>query len=171
VTLGASSLLAKGVGIPTAVGGQGTPLPDEVILDPNEIATIKAHVDGDNQAIKDICQAAGIPVVDINGILKDIAQNGRNVGGVKLTASFLTGGIFSYDGVHPSDLGYAIVANEWISKINSEAGGSLPAVNLGPFVGTSLRRGASLAPPPSVEFDEEAWRNLLAIFGPVDRRN
>ena len=42
--------------------------------------------------------------------------------------------------MHPNELGYAIVANEWIAAINA-AGGSLPAVNLGAYVG-----GGSTAP-------------------------
>ena len=37
VTLAAATLLAQGIGIPTSAGGRGTPLPDEVILDPAEI--------------------------------------------------------------------------------------------------------------------------------------
>ena len=56
VTLAASTLLAQGIGIPSALGGRGTALPDEVVLDPTEIATIQDHVDQDNQAIKDICR-------------------------------------------------------------------------------------------------------------------
>src|SRR5262249_46785952 len=55
VTLAAGALLAQGVGIPTALGGKGTPLPDEVILDPAEVSIIRQHVADDNQAIQDIC--------------------------------------------------------------------------------------------------------------------
>jgi lysophospholipase L1-like esterase len=162
VTLGASALLASGVGIPKALGGQGTPLPDEVILDANEVAIIKDRVAVDNQSIADICGAAGIPVVDINGILNDLATNGREVGGIRLDAEFLTGGIFSYDGVHPTELGYAVVANEWISVINAH-GGSLAQVDLTPFLGVaqgaSRRRGLP-------EFSHEAFENLLSALRP-----
>jgi lysophospholipase L1-like esterase len=38
------------------------------------------------------------------------------------------------DGVHPTDLGYAILANEWIRVIN-QSGGDLEPVDLGPFTG------------------------------------
>lgn len=169
VTLAASSLLVQGIGVPTGFGGRGTPLPDEVVLDPAEIAAIRARVEENDQAIGQICQAAGIPVLDARALLQEFATTGRVVGGVTLSSAFLTGGIFSYDGVHPSELGYALVANEWIRLINAN-GGRIPEVNLAAFMGFGVRG----APPPSrptppFEFTEEAYRNLLAAFPTVDR--
>jgi lysophospholipase L1-like esterase len=165
VLLSASSLLAQGIGIPTSLGGQGTPLPDAVILDADEVGSIRDHVAGYNLAIQDLCSAAGIPVLDVNAVLKDLATRGRNVGGVTLTSDYLTGGIFSYDGIHPSDLGYAVLANEWIAKIN-EGGANLPLVDLGPFLGV----GQASRRRTGAEFTEDAYRNLLTVFPPLDRR-
>ena len=170
VTLAASTLLARGDGIPTSVGGRGTPLPDEVLLDPAEVAIVRARVNENNQAIQEICQAASVPVLDVNALLREISTTGRSVGGVVLTSAFLSGGVFSYDGVHPNDLGYAVVANEWIRVIN-ENGGTLPEIDLGPILGTSLARRGSLARPVGrPELSEEAYRDLLAMFPPLDRR-
>ena len=166
VLLTASSLIAQGIGVPKALGGQGTPLPDSVILDADEVGAIRDHVAGYNQAIADLCSAAGIPVLDVNAIFRDIVTNGRNVGGVRLSADYLTGGIFSYDGVHPTELGYAVLANEWIAKIN-EGGESLPVVDLSPFLGVG---GQARRRPGPVEFSDEAYRNLLSVFPPLDRR-
>jgi lysophospholipase L1-like esterase len=166
VTLAASALLAQGDGIPTALGGKGTPLPDEVLLDPSEVAIIRDHVTVNNQSIRDICAAAGIPVFDLNGLLTEVATTGRDIGGVRLTASFLTGGVFGYDGVHPTDLGYAVLANEWIGVINAN-GGSLPLVDLGPYLGVS----ASARPKTATgfEFSTEAQQMLEALFPRLDR--
>jgi lysophospholipase L1-like esterase len=161
VLLTASSLLAQGIGIPKALGGQGTPLPDEVILDANEVGAIQDHIAGYNLAINDLCGAAGIPVFDANALYATIARDGRNVGGVKLTADYLTGGIFSYDGIHPTDLGYAVITNEWIAKIN-EGGESLPPIDLSPYLGVG---GSSRRPSGAPEFTQEAYRNLLALLG------
>lgn len=160
VTLAAASLLAKGVGIPKELGGAGTPLPDEVLLDANERSVIREHVAADNQAIADVCAAARIPVVDLNAVLNELNAHGREVGGIHLTSDFLTGGIFSYDGIHLTDLGYAIVANEWIDVINERSGGSLPLVDLSPFLSAS----AATRQPARVEFSQEAWDNLREIF-------
>jgi lysophospholipase L1-like esterase len=134
VTLAAGTLLAQGHGIPTVAGGRGTPLPDEVILDAGEVSFLRDRVNANNAAIAEICSAASIPVVDVNRFYRDILSGGYVVGGVVLRGSFLTGGLISLDGVHPTDLGYAILANEWIRVIN-QSGGDLEPVDLGPFTG------------------------------------
>jgi GDSL-like Lipase/Acylhydrolase len=167
VLLSASSLIAQGIGVPKSLGGQGVPLPDQVILDADEVGAIRDHVNGYNLAISDICGQAGIPVLDVNAIFRDIAATGRNIAGVRLSSSYLTGGIFSYDGIHPTDLGYAILANEWIQRINESSGTALPLVDLGPYLGVT-RSSRQAAPAP--ELSEEAYRNLLMVFPPLDRR-
>lgn len=169
VTLAASSLLAQGIGIPSAAGGKGTPLPDEVLLDASEVATIQEYVTANNQAIQEICSAASIPVVDFNGIFREIRNAGRRIGGVAVTTDFLTGGLFGYDGVHATDLGYAIVANEWIDVINAD-GGSLPAVDLLPYMGINTARPASFEASAMPVFSQEAWEQLLEAFPTVDGR-
>ena len=178
MTLAASSLLAQGIGIPAAVGGTGTPLPDEVVLDPSEIAIIQDHVNADNQSIRDICGAANIPVLDIHALLTELATTGRKVGGVTLTSAFLSGGVFSYDGVHPNDIGYALVANEFIRVINA-SGGSLPPVDLAAVLGvTSAASGAvgadavraSSSEWVPFEFSAEAYLDLLKAFPRLDEK-
>lgn len=186
VLLPATALMAQGIGIPAALGGKATftpggacvncctnCLPDEVVLDPNELSIIKAHVDANNAAIEEICRAAGVPVVDINGLLQEVATRGRVVGGITLTGSFLTGGIFSYDGVHPTELGYAITANEWIRVINSN-GGKLAEVDLMPFLrvrsAAAAQAAEALSGRPAPVFSLEAWESLREIFPPVQQR-
>jgi lysophospholipase L1-like esterase len=134
VTLAAGSLIAQGHGIPAEVGGRGTPLPDEVILDPAEISFLQDRVNADNAAIAQICQAASIPVVDLNAFYRALLSGGYVVGGVVLTNNFLRGGVIGLDGVHPTDLGYAVLANEFIRVINL-SGAELEPVNLGPYTG------------------------------------
>ena len=178
VTLAASTLLGQGIGIPTALGGTGAPLPDEVVLDPSEIAIIQDHVAANNQAIREICGAANIPVLDVNGLLRELATTGRHVGGITLNSAFLSGGVFSYDGIHPNDVGYALMANEFIRVINA-SGGSLPPVDLGAVLGvTGASAGgvsASAQRPSSsegipFELSMDAYANLLEAFPRLDRR-
>jgi hypothetical protein len=107
-------------------------------------------------------------VLDVNALLGEIATTGRVVGGVRLTNAFLTGGVFSYDGVHPTDLGYAVIANEWIRVIN-ENGGDVPPVNLAPLLGLGVRAAAP-EPLPPFEFTREAYESLLAVFSRLDGR-
>jgi hypothetical protein len=148
------------------------------VLDPSEIAIIQDHVAADNQAIREICGAANIPVLDVNALLTELATTGRKIGGVTLTSAFLTGGVFSYDGVHPNDIGYAIVANEFIRVINAN-GGTLPPVDLGAVMGvTSAASGTVRADALRTtssewvpfEFSMEAYRALLEAFPRLDER-
>jgi hypothetical protein len=165
VTLVASPLIAQGVGVPVSVGGKGTSLPDEAILDMAEQAQIRARVADFNRVIAEVCQASGVPVVNVNAFYADFVRRGRYVGGIQLSNAFLTGGFWSYDGMHPNELGYAIVANEWIAAINA-AGGSLPAVNLGAYVGSGsaapLTATDSVSPLPWSVEAQQVLRDLYA---------
>jgi lysophospholipase L1-like esterase len=170
VLLTAGQALAQGVGIPTAAGGRGTPLGDEHVLDAGEAALIRDRVRVNNDAIREICNAAGARLLDVHALLDEFATSGRRIAGITLTAAFLTGGVFSYDAVHPSDLGYAVIANEWIRVIN-EAGGELPELDLLPFLGlasagsgaqAASARGASGPPELSAAAEEQ----ILSLFLP-----
>jgi hypothetical protein len=91
----------------------------------------------------------GAAVADINGLLNQAATTGFPVGGnIVLTNAFLTGGIFSYDGVHPTPLGNAVAANEFIRAINARFGTAIPPVDLIPFLfGPDGSAGATIELP------------------------
>lgn len=178
VTLAASSLLAQGIGVPTSLGGRGVALPDEVVLDPAEVGTIRDRVSAINSLIRETCQANSVALVDAHALLEEFSTTGRVVGGVVLSADFLTGGIFGYDGIHFTDLGQAVFANEWIRVINANGGDGgkvIPEVDLGPFLGTraageglALAAGRRRAP---AEMSWEAYEQLLeALPLPGERR-
>lgn len=173
VTLGAAALLAKGVGIPAALGGTGQPLPDEVVLDPAELASVLDRVNAINGSIREIAAAGSIPVLDLNAFTTDLLTNGREYAGITLTGEFLTGGLVSYDGIHPTETGYALVANEWIAFLNRQFGTEIRPVDLAPFVFGSAtgslsalaRASASdLARPAAFEFTPEAFDQLRSVF-------
>jgi hypothetical protein len=168
VTLAATSLLAQGIGIPTSLGGRGTPLPDEVILDPGEVAAIRDRVAANNQAIRDVCQAANIPVLDAHARFEQAATTGWRIAGITFTNAFLTGGLFSNDGVHPTEAGYALIANEFIRLINAN-GGTVPEVDLAPFLGVGARAAAA-SRTPAIELSEETYEDLLALFPTLNAR-
>jgi hypothetical protein len=174
VTLGASSLLAQGIGIPLEAGGTGLPLPEGsvdatglhagVILRASEIAAIQARTNDINGIISAVAGQVGAKVVDFHAIFANIVANGVLVGGIKLESTFLTGGIFGYDGVHPQRLGYAIVANEWIKVINGAYGTNVPLVDLRPFLtgeGTLTTVSAK-----SAVFTSEAAISTIKLFAP-----
>jgi lysophospholipase L1-like esterase len=136
VTLGASPLLAQGLGIPASLGGTGLPLPDGsftppatvsggVILYPDEVALIRQRTTEINARIASVAATNGATVIDTHAIFDHIVENNHGYevgGGIIVTASFLTGGIFSADGFHPTNIGYAIVAKEVVQHINDTKG-------------------------------------------------
>lgn len=175
--LGASSLLARGIGIPVAAGGTGQPLPEGkvdqnglqagVILRAAEVQAIRKRTAELNAIIRSTAAAAGARVVDIHAVFEDVHLHGRVVGGVRLGSAFLTGGIFSYDGVHPQSLGYALVANEFIRVINGELGGNLPEVSLREFLPTT-QAATSVAASQAVFSEQAAVEMARSWFSHVD---
>ena len=81
------------------------------------------------QAIASEAAANGATLVDIYSLINDLAANGVVVGGQKLTTDFM-GGLFSLDGVHPTNTGYAIIANEFIKTMNRSLRAGIPPVSV-----------------------------------------
>jgi hypothetical protein len=181
VLLSASADLAKGLGIPQPIG-TGLPLPSSDVLLAADAATINARIAQFNGVIQATAQQVGAAYVDVNSQLKQLASTGIEVGGIPFTASFLTGGVFSYDGVHPTRFGYAFVANLFIDAINAQFGADIPEADLsGAIFGTSTgspaasgalesedaSAGADAAQPlvwTRYLFTAEAMRNLAAVL-------
>jgi hypothetical protein len=88
--------------------------------------------------------AHGATVVDIHGLVNQVAQNGYKATGRILTTSFL-GGLFSLDGVHPSDTGYAVIANEFIDVMNNYLNTKIPQASV-----NSIAAHDPLVPPVQV---------------------
>lgn len=153
VLLTASSDIAAGRGVPVGIGnGTGQPLSDQQVLSAAEAARIKDYVTAYNNIIRTVAGEKGAAFVDANALLNDIAAHGLRIGGMTYTSAFLTGGIFSYDGVHPTAFGYAYIANRFIDAINAKFGGDIPPVDLYPFIfGPLPKHGTTAATAPLVE--------------------
>ncbi len=93
------------------------------------IAQAQSAVAAYNAMITQAAQYFGAIVVDVNGLLRQISQSGYVVGGRHLTTGFL-GGVFSLDGIHPTNTGYAILANAVIGRMNSQLGANIPLVSV-----------------------------------------
>ena len=101
-------------------------------LDPEETATIQKRVQEYNDLLKSFEEKDDrIHLVDVNGMLARAAKQGiplRGEGEPVTVTNIYTGsqdrrgyqGMFSFDGIHPSDVGYAVVANEIIDKVRTD---------------------------------------------------
>lgn len=170
ITLGASSLIAQGYGLPGF-----PPLPEDinpatgeygVILRAAEAAVITERIAAYNQIIQQTADAFGIPVLDINSIFDKIAGGDRWVlGGVEISADFLLGGIFAYDGVHPQSIGYGLVATELINTINSAYGADIPQLNMEQILFAGGEPGMPAGTKAAdVVFSQAAFDSLKATF-------
>jgi len=110
-------------------GTQKTPLSDAGVLTAAEVVTAKANVVAYNQVIAQQATAAGATLVDINALFAQVATSGVTINGVTGTSAFL-GGVFSLDGVHPTNTGYAVIANKFIDTMNAAVKTSIADVNV-----------------------------------------
>jgi lysophospholipase L1-like esterase len=111
------------------------PIENQYVLDANEIALVKTAVTAYNTSIKTIAASKGLAVFDAFAFLTNIKNNGLLINGVSLNSSYISGGIFSLDGVHLTPRGYSIVANQFISAINAQYGSTIPLANVSAYGG------------------------------------
>lgn len=137
-------LIAAGILDTTQVFGlhPKNPWPDALILDTDEITTAKNATAAFNASISAIATAKGFGLVNFNSIFNQIRANdaagGTSYNGIPFTTTFVTGGLFSLDGVHPTSRGQAIIANEFIKVISAKWGTSIPLVNVSLIPGSLI---------------------------------
>ncbi len=95
------------------------------VLDPAEIDTIQQRVDAFNTIIASRAAFYGFPVVDVASTFAQYAADPPVIAGIPATIDY-NGGIFSLDGVHPSNTGHALLTNLFIQTMNSGLGMSIP---------------------------------------------
>lgn len=132
ILLTTSPLLSQG-------GGTSAPLADNRVLTEKEIAKVLVATNAFNAVIKNAATAKGLAYVDANAKLKELSHSsGIQYSGVGYTATFVTGGAFSLDGVHLTGRGYAIIANEFLKMINKQYGSTIPMVNVNTYSGVTF---------------------------------
>jgi lysophospholipase L1-like esterase len=107
------------------------PFPNGLVLDPTEIGYYLAYRDGYNQIISTLAAQFNYYVINWDGLFSSLASSsGLEVNGITFNANYVSGNFFSLDGIHPTSQGYGIIANEFITAINSKYGSSIPAVDV-----------------------------------------
>jgi lysophospholipase L1-like esterase len=151
-------------------GAQAGPITDAGVLSIAEQVTVRAQVTAFNQVIATDAKAAGATLVDINALFAQTTANGIVENGIPGTTAFL-GGVFSLDGIHPTNTGYAVIANAFIDTINSSLGKKYADVDVAAIAATD-----PLYPPyPGHHFikghvvpkiPEDVNQSILDILGP-----
>jgi len=105
------------------------PLPANVVLTSKKVIETKLIVDAYNVIIAFEAFEHGDTLVDIHSLSVRTAKHGIEADGKHLTNAFL-GGLFSLDGVHPTNTGYAVIANEFIKTMNRELDTNVPPISI-----------------------------------------
>ncbi|KAA3440531.1 SGNH/GDSL hydrolase family protein [Rufibacter hautae] len=108
------------------------PLPSALVLDADEQAEIQAATTEYNTIIRNAATANDLAVFDAFTFFNSI-QTPYNMNGVTYSPAFITGNLFSLDGVHPTPRGYAIIANEMIKEINRKYNSTVPTIDVTQF--------------------------------------
>lgn len=141
------------------------PWPDALTLDESEIATVQSTVTSYNNVIKDAATANGFALADVNSLLKNIRANdftgGTNINGVTFKTTYVTGGLFSLDGVHPSSQAHGIIANTFISAINSNFSAKIPLIDVATIPGSLVFAKLSFDKQGYPQFTRGAFDHLL----------
>jgi len=105
------------------------PLPSSDVLRAPQVVETRAIIDAYNIIIAVEAFTHGAVLVDIHTLADQIRSQGIEADGHHLTNAFL-GGAFSLDGVHPTNTGYAVIANKFITTLNQQRGTDIPLVNI-----------------------------------------
>lgn len=135
------------------------------VLDASEIAKMQHATAGFNRTIAADAAAAGMPMVDIYSLLNLFAAHPPTIGGVPLLLRY-NGGLLSLDGVHPSDIGHALIANAFIRKMNATWQMDIPPLSQAQLASIALK-------DPFIDFNGNLvvrgrpLRGLLETLGPT----
>ena len=111
---------------PNSAWGVGKPLEDGDVLIASERKSIEEATKAYNTTIRDLANADdNLALMDANKLMARLSADGElDFGSGRVTAALGNG--FSLDGVHPTQRGYAIIANAILDAIEKSFGATLP---------------------------------------------
>jgi len=118
---------------PLGIVGVSIPLTNQFVLTSTEQDRVATAGAAYNAIIEGLAAANELGYGDMKSALADVAANGAVYNGGLLTSTYVTGGAFSLDGVHPTPRGYAFTANTIIDVINTTYNASIPKVDIGTY--------------------------------------
>jgi len=135
VLLTTKGVIAGATGYPAPLDKFGItfPLLDKHMLIAAEISEVKTATDAYNVTIATTAESKGLAFVDTRTTMFQLSTTGIRFGNFQMTSSYVTGGAFSLDGVHPSARGYALIANLFVNAINSKYTATLRTVDLAQY--------------------------------------
>jgi lysophospholipase L1-like esterase len=107
------------------------------ILPPALAASVQSYNNAYNTQIAAAAKATGAVLVDVHSVYAQIyAGGGYPVNLPKCCSTLYGGGLSSLDGIHPSNTGYAIIANTFIQTLDTAFSLTIPPVSIGAVYAT-----------------------------------
>lgn len=99
-------------------------------LTPAFVAQVQVLNAAYNQAIDGVATSSGsnVALVPITALFTTASTSGVAIGAVTVTEQF-GGGLVTWDGLHPSNVGYAVVANDFIATADTAFGMTIPQLS------------------------------------------
>jgi hypothetical protein len=113
------------------------PIESQYVLDKDEVAMVNDYVVSYNTIIRNAANAKGLAIMDAYSQFKEYGA-GKQYNGVAVSNAFISGNLFSLDGIHLTPVGYAITANLFIDAINSKYGSTISHVDVRKYGGVKL---------------------------------
>lgn len=113
------------------------PVGDNFVLDESEAKMVQDRIVALNTTIKQVADSKKLAVADIYSFLNKV-KSGYQINGIAISNKYITGNIFSLDGVHLTPMGYAIMANVFVDAINAKYSTKLGKVNVSQYGGVAL---------------------------------
>ena len=128
-TLGTSANGTPGYGITLS-----NPIESSNVLDAAEVALSRRYINAYNRTIRNTATLYGLAFFDAQDFLNRV-KSGMVVNGVFVNSDYITGGVFSLDGVHVTPRGNALLGNEFIKAINQKYSTAIPLLDVSAYKG------------------------------------
>jgi lysophospholipase L1-like esterase len=130
-----------GVGRPYGFHPQN-PISEAEVVDVQEQTIIKNHTNEYNAIIREIATQKELAIVNVDNLLSQYYKP-KMVNGAEISTAFITGNLFSLDGLHLTPMGNAILANAFIKAINQQYKANVPIVNFAHYRGVKFPGAAA----------------------------
>lgn len=113
------------------------PLPDRYVLDQQELALFRQTLNTYNQILQEEVDQhnarlnqARVAFLDIHQELSSLSESGLVIDGVQVSGEYITGGMYSLDGLYPTPRGHAFITNLFLTRVNHFFNASIPPLNI-----------------------------------------
>ncbi|MBB6461502.1 SGNH/GDSL hydrolase family protein [Flammeovirga kamogawensis] len=102
-------------------------------LEKGDVDDVKTAIDGYNSYLKEEASSRDLAYVDTKSVMSEAHNGGIIIDGVTYTTTYLSGNLFSLDGAHLTQRGYAVIGNYTIQAINAKYGAKIPQIQQNDF--------------------------------------